>query len=80
MISGHVFFQSALARCSQMNFEASLFLWNLDVEINENVNTNWIKTGIENRLLFGGGDTEKAVDMVIQGSSKSKIRILCNYI
>ncbi len=80
MISGHVLVQSAHARCSQMHFEASLAGWILEVKMDQNCSKNWTKNEAGIRVCFGSGNTERAVDMVVQGSSKSKIIILFNYI
>jgi hypothetical protein len=63
-----------------MSCEASVFGWILEVKMDQNWNNNWIQNGVEKRACFGGSSTERAVAMVVQGSSKSKIIILFNYI
>ena len=63
-----------------MEFEGSLVGWILEVKMSQNWNHNWIKNGVEKRLCLGGGMAERTVDMVVQGSSKSKIIILFNSI
>ena len=63
-----------------MNFKTSLVGWILEVNMDQNWNNNWIKNGVEKKQSFGGGETEKLMDMGVQGSSKSKIIIRFNYV
>ena len=67
-----VLFQSARARSSQMDFEASLLAWILEVTRGPALEQQWDQQWTRKNMVLGGGKSEKLVDMLVQGALNTK--------